>query len=159
MRRSQTLLAALAVAFVAACIFWISLSYFQSEERSKAQGRLSLYRSTVLAELERFSHLTYVLARDPFVMETSLGADTRALNLRFAAFAEKSGLDAIYLMRPDGLTISASNAGEPGSFVGQDYSFRPFQGCHQGTSGALLRDRSDNGFAGIFHRRCCARAG
>src|SRR6056297_98688 len=151
MRRSQTLLAALAVAFVAACIFWISLSYFQSEERSKAQGRLSLYRSTVLAELERFSHLTYVLARDPFVIETSLGADTRALNLRFAAFAEKSGLDAIYLMRPDGLTISASNAGEPGSFVGQDYSFRPyFKDAIKGRQGRFYGIGATTGLPGYF---------
>ena len=138
MRRSQTFLAAFAVTVVALCIFWVSLSYFQSEERTKAQGRLSLYRSTVVAELERFSHLTYVLARDPYVIQTSLGADTGDLDRRLAAFALKSGLDAIYLMRPNGVTISASNADQPTSFVGQDYSFRPyFQDAIAGHQGRI----------------------
>lgn len=151
MRRSQTFLFALGVAVVAACIFWVSLSYFQSEERTKAQGRLSLYRSTVLAELERFSHLTYVLARDPYVIETSLGADTGTLDRRLAAFARKSGLDAIYLMRPDGVTISASNAGEPGSFTGQDYAFRPyFKDAIAGRQGRFYGIGATTGLPGYF---------
>jgi two-component system C4-dicarboxylate transport sensor histidine kinase DctB len=151
MRRSQTFLAAFAVTVVALCIFWVSLSYFQSEERTKAQGRLSLYRSTVVAELERFSHLTYVLARDPYVIKTSLGADTGALDRRLAAFALKSGLDAIYLMRPNGMTISASNADQPTSFVGQDYSFRPyFQDAIAGHQGRFYGIGATTGLPGYF---------
>ena len=70
--------------------------YFQSEEVSKAQGRLSLYRSTVIAEIERFSHLTFVLARDPFVIETAQGGDTAALDVRLADFADQAGICLLY---------------------------------------------------------------
>lgn len=151
MRRLHALLALLAVAVVTTSIFWVSLSYFQSEERTKAQGRLSLFRSTVLAELERFSHLTYVLARDPFVIETAQGAGTEGLNRRFAAFARQSGLDAIYLMRRDGLTIAASNSGQPGSFVGQDYSFRPyFLDAIAGQQGRFYGIGATTGLPGYF---------
>ncbi|HKL44877.1 MAG TPA: ATP-binding protein [Roseovarius sp.] len=151
MRRLHALLALLAVAVVTTSIFWVSLSYFQSEERTKAQGRLSLFRSTVLSELERFSHLTYVLARDPFVIETAQGAGTDGLNRRFAAFARQSGLDAIYLMRRDGVTISASNSGQPGSFVGQDYSFRPyFLDATAGRQGRFYGIGATTGLPGYF---------
>ena len=104
----------------------LSSRYFRSEEVTQAEGPLSLYRSTVVAELERFSHLTLVLARDPFVMETAVGGPTAPLDGRLASFASQSGLDAIYLMDFEGLTISASNAGSARSFVGQNYSFRPY---------------------------------
>lgn len=132
-------------------IFYLSFSYFQSEEVSKARGRLSLFRSTVVAELERFSHLTYILARDPFVIETARGGDTTALNVRLSAFAEQAGLDAIYLMRPDGETVAASNAGTPGSFVGQNYSFRPyFRDAVQGAQGRFYGIGTTTGLPGYF---------
>ncbi|MFY0680715.1 MAG: sensor histidine kinase [Thalassovita sp.] len=126
MRRLQLFLSMLATSFVALAVFYLSYGYFESEEYDKAQGRLSLYRGTVLAELERYSHLTYVLARDPFVLDTAQGADTGTLNTRLEGFADQAGLDAIYLMTPDGLTIAASNHRLGSSFVGQNYSFRPY---------------------------------
>ena len=94
----------------AARAFALSHRYFRSEEVTRAEGRLSLYRSTVVAELNRFSHLTFVLSRDPFVIETASGGPTAPLNGRLASFANQSGLDAIYLMNFEGLTIAASNA-------------------------------------------------
>ena len=151
MRSVHIALAFVAAIFSAVIIYGLSSSYFQSEELSKAKGRLSLYRSTVIAELERFSHLTYVLARDPFVIETSMGGDTQALNVRLAAFAEQSGLDAIYLMRPDGVTIAASNADQPSSFVGHDYSFRPYlQDAAEGRPGRFYGIGSTTGLPGYF---------
>ena len=141
---------ALAVA-VAAGLFRLSYGYFQSEELSKAEGRLSLYRSTVEAELERFSHLTFVLARDPFVMATADGGDTAALNERLRQFARKSGLDAIYLIDLRGETISASNAGETPSFVGQNYAFRPyFQTALGGGQGRFYGIGATTGLPGYF---------
>ena len=144
-------LAALAAVASTTGIFLLSLSYFQSEETSKAAARLSLYRSTVTAELERFSHLTYVLARDPFVIN-GFDADAHAgLNARLAAFADKAELDAIYLMRPDGMTISASNAGTPATFLGQNYGFRPyFQTALEGTQGRFYGIGATTGLPGYF---------
>ncbi|MFT5630078.1 MAG: two-component system C4-dicarboxylate transport sensor histidine kinase DctB, partial [Gammaproteobacteria bacterium] len=95
-------------ALIVGAMFRLSYGYFLSQEITKSQGRLSLYHGTVTAELDRFSHLTYVLARDPFVIQTAQGGDTAQLDLRLSDFAQAAGLDAIYLMRPDGVTVSAS---------------------------------------------------
>lgn len=151
MRLTYSALAAFAACCVAIGVFWLSLSFFQYEEETKARGRLSLYRSTVVSELERFSHLTYVLARDSHVIDTATGAATGRLDRRLAAFAAQSGLDAIYLMRPDGMTVSASNAGKSDSFVGQDYSFRPyFQQARNGTQGRFYGIGATTGLPGYF---------
>ncbi len=141
----------IATLVVAAAVFTLARSYFQSEELSKAQGRLSLYESTVEAELERFSHLTYVLARDPFVVATADGGSPAPLNARLANFAQQAELDAIYLMRPDGMTVSASNAGSERSFVGQNYGFRPyFQTALEGSQGRFYGIGATTGLPGYF---------
>jgi two-component system C4-dicarboxylate transport sensor histidine kinase DctB len=151
MRSRILLLYILVPVAIAVGIFMLSHSYFRSAELSRAQGRLSLFRSTVVAELERFSHLTFVLARDPYVIATATGGQTDMLNDRLAAFADQAGLDAIYLMRPDGETISASNAGSSQSFVGQNYSFRPyFRDAVEGRQGRFYGIGSTTGLPGYF---------
>lgn len=152
MRAIAYILTAGVVAVIATATYWLSFQYFQSDEQRRASARLSLYRSTVLAELERFSHLTYVLARDPYVIDTASGGDTGALNSRLRAFAGRAGLDAIYLMSVSGVTRAASNAGEPGSFVGQDYSFRPyFKDALRGVQGRFYGIGATTGLPGYFY--------
>lgn len=132
--------------------FWISHAYFRTEELERADARLSLYRSTLEAELMRFSHLTFILARDPFVIETAKGANTGPLDERLAKFAERAGIDAIYLMDADGLTRSASNAGTAGSFVGHNYSFRPyFKSALLGVQGRFYGIGATTGIPGYFY--------
>jgi len=151
MRLTLRILAVATALGIALGVFLISLGFFRSEEQAKAEGRLSLYRSMVISEIERFSHLTYVLARDGHVIDTAAGRAPGALDRRLAAFAGKSGLDAIYLMRPDGLTIAASNAGTPESFVGQDYGFRPyFQTALAGGQGRFYGIGATTGLPGYF---------
>ena len=138
-------------ALIVGAMFRLSYGYFLSQEITKSQGRLSLYHGTVTAELDRFSHLTYVLARDPFVIQTAQGGDTAQLDLRLSDFAQAAGLDAIYLMRPDGVTVSASNATTPTSFVGQDYGFRPyFQDAANGRQGRFYGIGATTGLPGYF---------
>ncbi|MEM9130597.1 MAG: cache domain-containing protein, partial [Pseudomonadota bacterium] len=126
-------------------------AFFTARALERAAGPLSLYRETVVAELERFSHLTFVLARDPFVVATVQGADTGPLNQRLAEFAVRSGLEAIYLMNEAGLTIASSNADRPESFLGQNYSFRPyFQTAIKGGQGEFYGIGSTTGLPGYF---------
>lgn len=149
--RRVLLVALLIPVLVAVAAFRLAEGYFRSEELDKAQGRLSLYRGTVVSQLERFAHFTYVLARDPYVMATAAGGATGPLNERLAAFAERSGLEAIYLMDTGGHTISASNAGTQASFVGQNYSFRPyFQAALDGAQGQFYGIGSTTGLPGYF---------
>lgn len=148
LRRILIVLVAIAAAV---SILLASHRYFVSEERTLAEGRLSFYRSSVVSEIERFSHLTHLLSLDPFVIDTALGANPGPLDTRFAEFSEEAGLDAIYLMRTDGMTIAASNAGSPASFVGQDYAFRPyFQTALAGDQGRFYGIGATTGLPGYF---------
>jgi two-component system C4-dicarboxylate transport sensor histidine kinase DctB len=145
------LISVFAAVCLAAAAFVIAGGSVRARETQKAEGRLSLYRSTVVAEIERFSHLPYVLARDPHVLSTVLGGDRQALDARLHDFAARAGVDAIYLMLPDGDTIAASNAGTVSSFVGQNYSFRPyFQDAMTGQQGRFYGIGSTTGLPGYF---------
>jgi len=135
----------------ALAVFWASFYFFRGEELDQARARLSLYRSTVEAELQRFSHLPYVLAQDPFVIQTAQGGSTAALNTRLGSFAAQAGIDAIYLMDTNGLTIAASNAGTQASFVGQAYGYRPyFRTAAAGGQGAFYGIGATTGIPGYF---------
>jgi two-component system C4-dicarboxylate transport sensor histidine kinase DctB len=106
------------------------LRWLQAEENEQAAGRLGFYAGVLEAELARVEALPALLALDP-----RLGA---ALNPRAPAAArdeanellakasQRSGVDAVFLMDPTGLTLAASNHGQSGSFVGQYYGFRPY---------------------------------
>ncbi|MGR3623275.1 sensor histidine kinase [Pseudophaeobacter sp.] len=151
MRSLSLLLSATLTVGIVVGIFRVSYGYFVSEELAKAQGRLTLYQSTVNAEFERFSHLTHVLSRDTFVIATAQGEATQELNLRLEGFANQAGLDAIYLMDATGLTIAASNHADPGSFIGQNYAFRPYlQQALSGQQGRFYAIGTTTGLPGYF---------
>lgn len=151
MRRFSFLIPVIATIVIAIGVFNASYVYFLSEELAKAEGRLSLYQSSVTAELERFSHLTHVLAQDGAVIETAQGNKTGNLNGRLADFAQKAGLDAIYLMDTEGMTIAASNHLQDNSFIGQSYAFRPyFRAARTGAQGRFYAIGATTGLAGYF---------
>jgi two-component system C4-dicarboxylate transport sensor histidine kinase DctB len=151
MHMRNLLISVFAALCLAAVAFVIAGGSVRARETQKAEGRLSLYRSTVVAEIERFSHLPYVLSRDPHVLSTTIGGDRTALNARLREFAARAGVDAIYLMLADGETIAASNADTPSSFIGQNYSFRPyFQDALTGEQGRFYGIGSTTGLPGYF---------
>ncbi|MEM9433872.1 MAG: ATP-binding protein [Pseudomonadota bacterium] len=129
-----------------------SFSYFKTQEIETAAARLSLYRSTLESELRHFAHLPFLLSLDPVVSRTLAGAPTETLDHRLARFAQSAGLDAMYLMNSDGLTISASNAQSPSSFKGQNYGFRPyFQAARRGELGEFYGIGATTGIPGYFY--------
>ncbi|MEX3017561.1 sensor histidine kinase [Gymnodinialimonas hymeniacidonis] len=137
--------------FVALGVWAGTYRYFTAQELQRAEARMSLYHSTVLSEIERFEHLTQVLAVDPFVFSGLQGDGLEDLNERLNLFAGAAGLDAIYVMEPNGLTIAASNADEAGSFVGQSYDFRPyFQTALNGGTGTFYGIGATTGLPGYF---------
>ena len=150
-RRSATLAVLAAVLLAALAAWFAAYRYFVSEELAEAAGRLSLYRSTVLAEIERFDHLAEVLSVDPFVIDGLVQAPSDQLNARLIRIADAAGVDAIFLMRPDGLTIAASNAGTASSFLGETYAFRPyFQDALAGGRGQFYGIGATTGLPGYF---------
>ncbi|WP_235899912.1 sensor histidine kinase [Tritonibacter aquimaris] len=151
MRRFRLPYLVLCCVLITGLLFRLSYDYFVAEEMARAEGRLSLYQSTVDAELERFSHLTHVLARDSYVRAALDQSATVTLNFRLAEFAQRAGLEAIYLMDTGGRTISASNFRTPLSFVGKNYGFRPyFKSALEGRQGRFYAIGSTTGTPGYF---------
>ncbi len=119
-------LALLAVAIVLGSVFWLAQQYAAAAESRRAADRLTLYLSTLVSALEEHQHLPFILARDPLVIAGTDGSENGELNRRLESFTDEAGVDAIYLMDQQGLTIAASNWSEPKTFLGNNYGFRPY---------------------------------
>lgn len=79
------------------------------------------------SELQKFRLLPVVLSEYPELRAALLsGRVDMALNDKLALLKAKTGAGAIFALDRQGRTIAASNARLPSSFVGQDYSFRPY---------------------------------
>lgn len=81
-------------------------------------------------EIDRFRYLPAVVGQDARIRAVigtpdAPGADLAA-NRYLAEVLELSGADQLYLMDGQGVTLAASNWDSPASFVGHDYSFRPY---------------------------------
>lgn len=95
----------------------------------RAEGLATLQAAMLRAELDKQRALPLVLAEDPDVRQTLMEPTPERLadlDVKFRVLAEGTRAGVIYLLDATGRTIAASNAGAPDSFVGFDYSFRPY---------------------------------
>ncbi|MGP3699320.1 ATP-binding protein [Rhodobacter sp. NSM] len=91
------------------------------------RDRLTVARHAVVAEVERFRYLPGLVGQDARVLALLSGAaPSEAANVYLRRVRELSGVDEIYVIDPTGDTVAASNWNEPGSFLGQNYGFRPY---------------------------------
>ncbi len=108
----------------------------------QAQGSAALHAAVLRSELAKHRSLPFVLAQDPDVAATLRSTDLRgveALNRKLETLSAGTRAAVIYVLNAKGMTIAASNWREPTSFVGSDYSFRPY-----------FKDARDNGVAELF---------
>ena len=98
------------------------------EARRAAENEAAILAAGLESELDKFSLVPLVLARDPQVQSLLAGdsAQRSGLNQRLEQIAKQTGAAVIYLMNRDGLTLAASNWNEPASFVGSTYGFRRY---------------------------------
>lgn len=98
------------------------------EAENAAQNEAAILAAGLESELDKFSLVPLVLARDPQVQSLMAGdnAQQRGLNQRLQQIAMQTGAAVIYLMNSEGLTLAASNWNRPDSFVGSDYGFRSY---------------------------------
>ena len=96
----------------------------------QARATLVIQSGALRAEMQRQTSLPLALATDPEIAAVLRPEAEPALagrvSARLAEIAGATGAAVIYVIRPDGLTVSASNAGEERSFVGRNYAFRPY---------------------------------
>lgn len=96
--------------------------------QNAAKNEAAILAAGLESELDKFSLVPLVLARDPQVQSLMAGdgAQRNGLNQRLQQIARQSGAAVIYLMDRDGLTLAASNWNRPDSFVGSNYGFRSY---------------------------------
>jgi two-component system C4-dicarboxylate transport sensor histidine kinase DctB len=131
-RFGRGLVAILALALIAAAalaVWFVSLEAGKRRALAVLDDELHVLARTVEGEIERFRYLPALVARDRRILEVLASPDPGAIaraNAYLEAVRTDSGADELYVMKPDGVTIAASNHAEPTSFVGENYQYRPY---------------------------------
>lgn len=99
-----------------------------SRLRTEAHAAAQLRQALLTSELQRFQLLPLALSDDALLPAALAGRPKaiEALDRKLEALAAEAGAATIYVLSPNGVAIAASNWRTPGSFVGQDYSFRDY---------------------------------
>lgn len=128
------------LALIALLLCGLALSVYLAERQAErlrlqeagqqAQEQLAAYAGTLQTLIDRYRALPAVLALDP-ELEAALQqpltpALQHRLNLKLEAINASAHSSTLQLMNADGLDIAASNWRLPTSYVGHDYSFRPY---------------------------------
>jgi len=116
--------AALAAFGVGAVVRVGATQRFVAEAMADARLRQALLAN----EVARFRLLPLALAddRDLVALVSGRPGAQDVMNAKLERLSGTLGSPIIYVIRADGLTLAASNWRDPRSFLGKDYSFRPY---------------------------------
>ncbi len=124
----MTLIRPLLVAGLAAVLVWIAAQHLALRAaRTELDQTLLLTARAVETEVERLRSLPAVAAEDVRVRNALAGTGPlQAANTYLETVAVHAQAGDLFLINAQGDTIAASNWNRPGSFVGQNYAFRPY---------------------------------
>lgn len=97
--------------------------YEQEIEQSEQSSRF--YKASLLASMRRFDYLPNVLSSNSELFALAIDEPDLA-NQKLSSIQQRSEADAVYILNAKGLTIAASNALTPDSFMGNTYHYRPY---------------------------------
>ena len=129
--------------------------YYSQQLAEQNRQTLDLYVANLLGTLRRYEVLPDLLGDMPALrasLHDPVDADTqRSANQLLERIRQRTGADVIYLMRADGYCQATSNWNEPDSFVGRDFSFRPYyQEAMQNKSGRFFGLGTTSGKRGYY---------
>ncbi|MBV0914237.1 sensor histidine kinase [Anianabacter salinae] len=111
----------------AAMVWFIAQSLTIETARRELDQTLLLTTRAVAAEIDRLRALPTVAAQDARVRQALSGnGPLQDANAYLEVVADHAGADELFLIDASGETIAASNWNQPGSFVGENYAFRPY---------------------------------
>ncbi|MBP2233875.1 two-component system C4-dicarboxylate transport sensor histidine kinase DctB [Sinorhizobium kostiense] len=94
------------------------------------QRSLVLTNRGIATEIERFRYLPLVIGEDARIRALAdrkrSAAALAAANLYLQTVVKQAGAAELYVLDDRGIALAASNFATPESFVGHDYSFRPY---------------------------------
>ncbi|WP_164870968.1 sensor histidine kinase [Mesobaculum littorinae] len=152
--RTLTLYAVVAAAF-GLLVLTLLIGFFQDRATEQARTATTGMAEMVDSWFSHYSPLPHLLARDPRVIDAMANnvaaEDLGWLNRELAIWKDRTQTSDIYLIAPDGTTVAASNADTGVSFVGQNFSFRPyFQDAMEGETGHLFALGTTSGLRGSY---------
>ncbi|MHB1101415.1 MAG: sensor histidine kinase [Devosia sp.] len=123
-------MATLAIIALSAATWWLATRGGIERIEGELRDRLTINLRSVESEIERFRYLPDIVGHDERIADVLAHAgDPRAVaiaNDYLQTVRAMSGADELYVLDTSGLTLAASNWNEPGSFVGNNYGFRPY---------------------------------
>jgi len=125
-----------AIALLAGLLALCTLTWLLSVQRGIAAlqqstaMRADRYAATLESTLDRYEFLPALVSLHPSVRallaQPTDAARIAAVNDYLVEVNRRARASATYVIAANGLALAASNHGEPGSFVGTDYRFRPY---------------------------------
>lgn len=156
--RKQVAVTASAVALALAVvvgIYLIAAERARQESHAAAGRQLQIVALDLESVLERFESLPFALAFHPDLALALDRPDDEALirrvNQTLHSIQRQARVSAIYLMDERGLTLASSNWQQAYSFVGKNFSFRPyFRDAMAGGAGRFYGIGNATGEPGYF---------
>jgi two-component system C4-dicarboxylate transport sensor histidine kinase DctB len=158
--RTKPHLSLISLTFLAALLL-VAGAYALGALRARAdlleQGRrqLELMAPDLQSAMDKYETLPFVLGFQPdlahAIARPSDAAVIARLNRTLQTIQRQSQVGAIYLMDRSGLTLGSSNWNQPTSFVGKNFSYRPyFREAQQGRPGLFYGIGTATAEAGYF---------
>lgn len=108
----------------------VATRIYLAESASRGQTTLRLAASALAGQIRRFEALPPLIADQPRIHALLTAPDLESERVESNAYLKQVnallGSSDIYVMRPDGDTVAASNHDGPASFVGENFSYRPY---------------------------------
>ncbi|USD64478.1 ATP-binding protein [Vibrio sp. SCSIO 43136] len=123
---------------------------------NQAQGDAKQLKSYLVSQLDKFAHLPRLLAKDRAIINALLSPENTAqIDITNRYLAEVNQIleaSDIYLLDHTGFTLAASNWALEKSFIGRNYSFRPyFKEAIRGNAGEYFALGSASGQRGYYY--------
>ncbi|KPW39100.1 Sensor histidine kinase [Pseudomonas coronafaciens pv. atropurpurea] len=104
--------------------------YYRNVLANQNRQTLDLYVANLLGTLHRYETLPQILGNLPALRgalaDPQDAATLEKANHLLSDITRQTGADVMYLMDANGLTLAASNSEHKDSFIGRNFSFRPY---------------------------------
>lgn len=137
---------------VVAVTHHFALKRYARRAQLASSERLEVFANLLLAKVERYHYLPFVISNDRTVLrllEDRTTYDVASRTLK--NFQQKSGASVLYVLNAAGTAVASSNFDQPMSFVGKNYSFREyFKATRDGVEGYQYAIGVTSGIPGFF---------
>ncbi|MHB2267417.1 sensor histidine kinase [Aliihoeflea sp. PC F10.4] len=147
LRRRHSIGLAVAAAMLAVLVAWFGTrtvtAIYLDQAATRGANTLGLAVTALRGQLDRYEKLPQLIADQDTIKALAVRPDDRnlvdAVNVYLKSINELLESSDIYVMAPSGTTLAASNFDGPTSFVGENFSYRPyFQNALAGKNGRFF---------------------